>query len=133
MSIGELCLIPVNQPPTFTMVPADMQVKEGQTTQISCTVKGQPSPAVKWYKGEESIDEDLVETSEEVGDVVSQMIITNTQPEDEHMTYRVEASNDVGCVEHCFSLQGNLILFILHKLQFKYNKDNISYRYMSTC
>ena len=40
----------LNQPPSFTSIPANMTVDPGTTISLSVTVMGSPFPSVTWYK-----------------------------------------------------------------------------------
>ena len=52
---GALTTLFPTVPPEFTTKPADKTVTEGNSVRFHCAANGNPSPNIKWVKGEKTV------------------------------------------------------------------------------
>nr|XP_022325334.1 titin-like isoform X5 [Crassostrea virginica] len=91
-----------NSPPTFTVIPGDVNITDGQTIVLKASVDGYPKPTIQWLKDEEDLQEsadcDVIEET-----TYSCLVIPN--PKHEHAgNYICRAVNTEGVCEKFFTV-----------------------------
>lgn len=52
-----ICCCCFTVPPSFTSLPVNQTIKEGEAATFHCSVSGNPMPKVKWYRGGKVVGE----------------------------------------------------------------------------
>lgn len=91
-----------NSPPTFTVIPSDVKINDGQTIVLKAIVDGYPKPTIQWLKDDEDLQEsatcDVIEET-----TYSCLVIPN--PTIEHAgDYICRAVNSEGICETFFTV-----------------------------
>ena len=102
----------VVQPPVFTETPSDMNVREGESTELTCKAIGRPMPKITWYYERQMISQDkhikLTDQAETADCQSSVLALTDLLPTKHAGKYTMEAVNEVGSVKHTMMLSGIL-------------------------
>lgn len=106
----------MNEPPTFTSTPSNLQALLSHKAEFTCHARGVPLPEITWFLEDAAIistDSCIVKTTESSEDceVESKLCLSNVAFTNENLRYHVEAENSIGkYASHEFALIGEVLL-----------------------
>ena len=81
-------------PPIFSTSPMNQTIPKGQTASLSCSATGDPLPSIKWFKSQDSINNDL-----HFSILPNGTLLINSVSEQDSGWFTCRAMNDAGTVE----------------------------------
>ena len=93
----------VNQLPSFTYIPEELDLIHGQQGVIECRASRKPLPNITWAKGRKDIDNSL---SEQTGAEAIGKIVIASVTDDDAGKYTVKAKNSAGSVKEDIPVNG---------------------------